>query len=248
MMPVAFRHLVAGGALLALAACSGGPKSVSSTPPPLAARVSATETDAVFDLLMTGQEKAAAKQLKALLKRDPMNPVARLLQDSFAGDPKLLLGPESYAYTVRAGDTITALAERLLGNRLKAYQLLRYNGLRAPVTLIAGQSLRIPGQLPRIEPVRRPEPAKPAASSAPAPAAKPKAPTKAAAPATPVAVANPAAARQARAAGLTALNQGNVARAIALLRRGLALDPGNPLIARDLARAERIAATVRARR
>jgi hypothetical protein len=33
-----------------------------------------------------------------------------------------------------------------------------------------------------------------------------------------------------------------------LLRRASAADPGNALIARDLARAERIAATVRARK
>jgi Flp pilus assembly protein TadD len=61
-------------------------------------------------------------------------------------------------------------------------------------------------------------------------------------------LANPAVARQLRAAGLAALNQGNIDRAVALLRRAATLDPGNPLIARDLGRAERIAATVRARR
>ena len=67
------------------------------------------------------------------------------------------------------------------------------------------------------------------------------------APAAPAkAAANPAAARAARTAGLVALNQGAVQRAVGLLRRAATLDPGNPLIARDLARAERIAATVRA--
>jgi len=37
-------------------------------------------------------------------------------------------------------------------------------------------------------------------------------------------------------------------RAVGLLRRAAALDPGNPVIARDLTRAERIAATVKARK
>ncbi|MDB5737864.1 MAG: hypothetical protein JWO65_1532, partial [Sphingomonas bacterium] len=61
-------------------------------------------------------------------------------------------------------------------------------------------------------------------------------------------VANPALAARMRAAGLAALNQGNVDRAVALLRRASQLDPGNALIGRDLERAERIARTVKARR
>lgn len=226
----------------ALAAC-GGPKGLTTTPPPLAGPVAA-ETDVVFDLLMAGDEGAATKRLKAIRKREPMNANALLLSDSIARDPKELLGPNSYPYAVRAGDTVVGLAQRFLGNRLKAYQLLRYNGLKAPAVLTPGQTLRIPGEAPRPEPVRQPEPA---SRPTPAPAAKPKPATpKPAAPAAPA--TNPAAARQARAAGLAALNQGNVARAVALLRRAAALDPTNPLIARDLARAERIAATVKARK
>lgn len=232
------------GCLLALAACSGGPSRPRPSPPP--APMTGADANSAFGLLMQGDERGARKQLKALLKRDPMNANARLLGDSLDGDPKELLGPQSYPYTVRSGDTIVDLSQRFLGNRLKAYQLLRYNGLTAPATLTAGQTLRIPGEPPRpeparVEPLRRPEPAAPrAAASAPKP--RPVAP-KPAAPA-----ADPAAAGQARAAGLAALNQGNVARAVGLLRRAAQLAPGNPMIARDLARAERIAATVKARK
>jgi Flp pilus assembly protein TadD len=93
----------------------------------------------------------------------------------------------------------------------------------------------------RVAPAQ-PRPAPPPAAAAPRP--KP-APPRAA---TPKPAGNPAAARQARAAGLAALNQGNVDRAIALLGRAAQLDPGNALIERDLARARRIAATVRARK
>lgn len=224
-----------------LAAC-GGPKGLTTTPPPVAAP-SVAETDVVFDLLMAGDESAATKRLKAIRKRDPMNATALLLSDSVSRDPKELLGPNSYPYTVRAGDTVVGLAQRFLGNRLKAYQLLRYNGLKAPAVLTPGQTVRLPGEAPRPDPIRQPEPARPT----PTPVAKPKpAAPKPAAPAAPT--ANPVAARQARAAGLAALNQGNVARAVGMLRRAAALDPGNPLIARDLARAERIAATVKARK
>ncbi|WP_260597115.1 LysM peptidoglycan-binding domain-containing protein [Sphingomonas endolithica] len=235
---------IAAACALGLAACSGGPSRPKPPPPPPGA-ASALETEAAFTLLNAGDEAGARKRLTALLKRDPMNPSARLLNESIDRDPRDLLGPDSYAYVVRAGDTIVGLAERLLGNRLKAYQLGRYNGLKAPVVLIPGQLLRIPGKAPRAAPVRRPEPrpTPPAPNVRPRPAPARPAPTTA--PAAPV--ANPAAARQARTAGLAALNQGNVVRAVGLLRRAAALDPGNPLIGRDLARAERIAATVRAR-
>lgn len=230
---------------LVLAGC-GGPGRVKSVPtPPTLAVSTANETEAAFGLLMQGKEGAAAGKLKSILKRDPMNPTATMLSGSIKGDPNELLGPLSYPYTVRAGDTMEELAQRFLGNRMKAYQLVRYNGLKAPVALTAGQVIRIPGEPPRPEPVRRaePEPARPAPA-----APKPK--VVAPKPSTPAVVpgANPIAARQLRTAGLAALNQGNVDRAVGLLRRAKQADPANPLIARDLARAERIAATVRARK
>ena len=229
--------------LAVLAACSGGPARVKSAPPPPVA-VTTADTDAVFELLMQGKQDDARKQLQKLLKRDPMSATAKLLSDSIERDPKELLGPTSYAYAARAGDTIVGLSERFLGNRLKAYQLIRYNGLKAPVVLSPGQALRIPGEPPRVEPVRRPEPAptRPAPTTPVAPRPKPAAPK----PAATAPAANPGAARAARAAGLAALNGGDVNRAVGLLRRAAALDPGNPAIARDLSRAERIAATVRA--
>jgi hypothetical protein len=231
-----------GLALLA-AACSGGPERVRPVPAPVAP--AAGEIDQINDLLLRGDDGAARKRIKAVLKRHPMNAQAQLLRDSIERDPKDLLGPQSYPYAVRAGDTVTSLAQRILGNRLKAYQLARYNGLSAPYALAPGMTLRIPGAPPRVEPVRRPDPA----PSRPAPTPTPVAPAPKPAPSRPAApAANPAAARQFRTAGLAALNQGNVTRAVALLRRAAAADPGNGVIARDLARAERIAATVRARK
>jgi hypothetical protein len=232
---------------LSLAACSGGASHPKAAPPPPAVN-SASEVEAIATLLDQGQEAAARKRLATLRKHDPLNASAQLLSDSLDRDPKDLLGPISYPYTVHPGDTIAGVAQHLLGNRLKAYQLGRYNGLKAPIVLVAGQTLRIPGEAERVEPVRRAEPvqAPPVAKAKPKPSAKPVVvgPAKpAVAPA-----ANPAAARAARTAGLAALNQGNVARAVALLRHAAALDPANPLIAHDLARAERIAATVKARK
>jgi len=241
------KMVAASLAALALAAC-GGPGRVKSTSTPPTAPVSvATDTEAAFGLLMQGKEGPAVGKLKSILKREPMNPTATMLSGSIKGDPKDLLGPQSYPYTVRAGDTMEGLAQLFLGNRMKAYQLLRYNGLKAPVTLAAGQELRIPGEPPRPEPVRRADPEPTRSTSAAPSTPKPKVTTPK--PSAPVAPgANPVAGRQLRTAGLAALNQGNVDRAVGLLRRAKQADPANPLIARDLARAERIAATVRARK
>lgn len=248
-MTKAFKFTGATILAAALAACSAGPSRVQNARPALPTKGS--EIDVALELLMNGDEKGAQKQLKTVLRRDPMNADARLLSDSISRDPKDLLGPQSYPYIARAGDTVVGLAQRFLGSRLKAYQLLRYNGLNAPALLSAGQIVQIPGELPRVEPVRRPE----ASSSRPSPAAaapKPRSlPTKTTASMTNAVAAhptNPTAARQLRGAGLAELNQGNIARAVGLLRRAAALDPANPMIAHDLARAERIAATVKARR
>jgi LysM repeat protein len=237
-------RLLPAAALAILAACSGHAPRPQT---PAAVAPTENEIDAIQTLLMQGDTKAARSRLKAVLKRDPMNASALVLRNSIDGDAKAQLGAESFAYTVRPGDTMLDLSQRFLGTKLKAYQLARYNGIDNPSTLAPDQVLHIPGEAPRSAPPRTPsEPARPHVQpqqERPKPAAKPAPVPPPAAPA-----ANPVAARQARAAGLAALNQGNVARAVAMLRRARALDPSNPLIARDLARAERIATTVRARR
>ena len=249
-MSSSFRTMARTGALtltLAIAACSHGPKAGPIPAPASAATATATpaeEIDAILLLLDDGKAAVARKRIAAALKRDPGNPSVTVLRDSIDRDPTELLGPTSFAYVTRAGDTMAELAQRFLGNRLKAYQLARYNGIERPAGLAAGQTLRIPGHAPHAPAPRRAEP-----RPAPAPARPRTAAPRIVPPPRPAApVANPAAARQARAAGLGALNAGNVARAVGLLRRAAALDPGNPVIARDLARAERIAATVKARK
>ncbi len=236
-----FLRFAAFACLAALAACAKGPPP---QPAAVVAPLKDSEIEGIQALLMRGDPKGAEKALKPLLKREAMNPKLQLLRDSIAGDPKELLGPTNYPYTVRAGETIEQIAERLLGNRLKAYQLARYNDLANPSALAAGQVLRIPGSLPRPKP--QPAPERPSrATPATAPRPRPAAPAPVTAPAKPV--ANPAAAQRARSAGLAALNRGAVRQAVGLLQRAHALDPGNPVILRDLQRAQRIAATVRAR-
>jgi hypothetical protein len=233
------------GVVLALAvlvaACSDAPHPKLAAPPVQA--TDRSEIDAIAALLDQGDRGAAKKRIAAALKRDPGNASLMLLRDSIQRDPQELLGPTHFAYTVQPGDTMGALAQRFLGNRLKSYQLARYNSIEGPTVLRAGQVLRIPGQAPRVEPAKRPERrAEPQAAPAnPAPRAA-VAPTHPARPA-----ANVAAARRARSAGLAALNEGNPSRAVGLLSHAAALDPSNAAIARDLQRAQRINATVQAR-
>ncbi|WP_374408452.1 LysM domain-containing protein [Pelagerythrobacter sp.] len=226
---------------LALAGCSSGPKNLPAAS--AAMPTGADEVEEIAALLDRGERREAEKRIEKGLARDPMNASLMVLLQGIEGDAKADLGPKNYPYTVQPGETMAELAERFLGNRLKSYQLARYNGIEVPSDLAAGSELRIPGQLPRAaaEPRTSPPPSTPRTRPA-AVALEPKP----APPARPT--ADPAAAQRARSAGLTALNQGKIPQALTLLRRAATLDPGNATIASDLARAERIARTVRSRR
>lgn len=228
-----YRFLIAVASALLLAACSGKPPV--QTGRSAAVATSPGEIDAIAGLLDEGRRKDARKRLQDAMKRDPMNPSLMLLEQAMTGNAEADLGSAHFSYVVQPGDTMTTLAKRFLGNRLKAYQLARYNGIERPSALAAGTVLRIPGQPPRAAPAPR--------ASAASPSTSRKAPAKPAVPAA----ANAAGAKRAHAAGLAALHQGRVSEAVSQLRRAAALAPGNAAIGRDLARAERIAATVRAR-
>jgi len=225
-------------AVLALAACSHGPRH----PEAVSAAPVTASPDSVIAALDQGDEATARKQIRAIQKQAPNDPSARVLEESIDKDPVELLGPKYFSYTTQPGDTMVGLADRFLGNKLKFYQLARYNGVKVPAALAAGTVLHIPGTPPK---PATPKPA-PRSPEPPAPIVKPVHPKSVTPPvAAPVVpTANPALARQLRGAGLAALNQGKIDRAVALLSRAAALDPGNPLIARDLSRAERIARTV----
>lgn len=223
---------------------TGGQSGSPQAPATIAAPKS--PIDAAVDLLNDGDEDGAQKRLRPLLKANPNDPQANVLLESIKRDPVELLGPKSFAYTVQPGDTMITLSQRFLGNRLKFYQLARYNHVAKPIAISAGTVLRIPGESLRPVAVPRPEPAAvEAPKAAPRNDAKNKVTLTAPAKAP---VANPAAALKLRGLGLAALNQGRVADAVGLLRRATALDPGNSLIARDLARAERIAKAVASHR
>lgn len=234
-------------AVLALSACSSGHKAIG--PASAIQPVSVAKIEEIAALLDRGEVQPAKKRIEKELKRDPMNPSLQVLLQGIAGDARSDLGPSNFSYVVRPGDTMAELAQRFLGNRLKSYQLGRYNGIDEPSELRAGTELRIPGQSPRAEPSSR-NPARPNADI-PSPTTQrkeeAKKPEKAEKALSVRKTGDPAAARRARSAGLIALNQGRVVQAVTLLRRAAALGPDDKAIAADLARAERIAATVKSR-
>jgi hypothetical protein len=230
------RSLLLGVCLCGVAACSSTPRPKAVRPATVQAISNEQQVADVVSALEVGDVARARKLLKEMARRDPADRQVQTLLVGLDGDPKALLGQQSFAYTVQRGDRTTSLAQRFLGDRLKFYLLARYNGLRS-AALEPGQVVRIPGAAPApvVTPVVRPRPEIKPAVTAPPRIAPPPA-------------ANPALAGSLRGQSVKALDQGKVATAVVLLRRAKAADPGNALVARDLARAERLLATVRARK
>jgi hypothetical protein len=243
--------LLLGVAAVALASC-GGPKgsvtTAGSAPPPHASWAGRDGLAATIDLLNKGDSVRARKALTKILKAHPDDATARSLIQQIDSDPTLLLGAQSFPYTVRGTDTLQMLAARFLGDPMKFYALGRYNDLKFPAALAPGQALRIPGveRVDKPQPVPRPRAVEPAPRVAPPPRAA--APRPAPTAALPKPVQDPARAGRLRAAGLEQLNRGDVNRAIGLLRQAQQAAPGNDLIARDLSRATRIQRAVQTKK
>ena len=142
-------------------------------------------------------------------------------------DPNTLITGKAQPYTVGPGETLSMLAGRFLGDPLLFYALARYNGFAAPAHVQPGHVIQIPRNA-------RPARASARPKAAAAPAAKAQAAPK----------RDAANAARLRAAGLDQLNRGAPGKAVSLLQQALAADPGNPTIQRDLARAQRIQASL----
>jgi LysM domain len=238
-------------AVLALALVGCGTMQRGGTPggeaPAQSGQWAAQVRDVIADL-NRGDAVAARRKLTAILRRRPDNGIARQLLAQIDTDPRVLLGTESYSYTLRPGETLSTVAGRALGNPMLFYALARYNNIAVPASVVPGQTIQVPGRRPAPPTPRAPAPARPEPR---APARPPRAtPPQTLAPAPRPAAprANPAQAARLRAQGLAALNAGSVDRAVALLRQAAALDPGNAAIRSDLGRAQRIQSTVRSRR
>ncbi len=203
------------------------PASVEAMP--AAAETSQTEQPAgatpiqrAITLLDAGNEPEAKALLEAVLKENPSNKTALTMMRQIETDPVALLGEAHHTYTVKAGDTLSALAAQHLGDPLLFHALSKYNDLASAQSLDVGTVLKIPG----------------ASSSGEVELAGAKA-TGAAT----LAALSPADAeksRDLRRRGLQALNAGQSDLAVQLLAAAYAIDGENKNLESDLKRARSI--------
>ena len=196
-----------------------------------------------LERLGQGQSDAARLDVVAILAMRPRDRVALDLLQQIDSDPRDLLGRDSYAYQIRAGETLSSISGRLLRNRYRFWALARYNNIAVPVSAEVGQTILIPGRAPGA-PVARP--IRPTVAERPA--AKPvdrqvERPVER--PVVQPARTNPAAAARLRNQGLGEMARGSIDKAVRLLERALTFDPANATIIGDLGRARKIQQAVR---
>jgi hypothetical protein len=231
--------------VLLLAACAETPKAPPTPvpvavpePPPQVVQPAAPQYSVLpgltarqrvrrgVELLGEGRPGEARAEIQAFLAEQPDNELGRSLIEQIDGDPQMLLGAQSFPYRVQPGETLSALAERFLGDRFKFWVLARYNNIPVPARMDAGQQIMIPG-LPRAAPPPRRQ--RQSDDAAIAQRLGRAAPGR-----------DPARASQLRGNALELMSAGVIAQAVRLLEQALQLDPGNSLIVRDLDRARRL--------
>jgi LysM repeat protein len=110
------------------------------------------------ELLQEAKVPETRLELQRSLKLDPHNVLATTLLRQLDEDPTAILGKESFQYKVVPGDTLSRIADRVLGDKYMFYALARYNNIATPRQLQAGQLIKILGkQPPPPKEVRRPE-------------------------------------------------------------------------------------------
>ena len=101
--------------------------------------------DAILEDLQRGGYARGRRDLARYLERHPDDVVARAVMRQLTADPEEVLGRQSHEYTVRPGDSYSALAARYLGDAGLFLILARYNGSENPSDLRVGETLRLPG-------------------------------------------------------------------------------------------------------
>jgi hypothetical protein len=140
------------------------PAPVEPTRPQLTGQAARAEVQKIlrqsFEWLDNGEEDRARVELDYARQLEPDNKQVACLYRGVTADPITTLGRESTAYTVRPGESLGTIARRALGDVCEFYMLARYNHIKVPKQLSAGQSIRIPGKValaPDTAPVAKPE-------------------------------------------------------------------------------------------
>jgi outer membrane biosynthesis protein TonB len=139
-----------------------------------------------FDWLDAGEEDKARVELEYARQLEPDNKQVACLLRGVTADPVTALGKESTAYTVHPGESLGTIARRAMGDVCEFYILARYNQIKVPKQLGAGQTIRIPGRValapeaapaPAVKPEPKPEPVveQPKPAPTPSPEAEEKA-------------------------------------------------------------------------
>jgi LysM repeat protein len=101
---------------------------------------------AVRTLLDAGEAADAERELQVILQAEPQNAQALSYLRQIREDPLVLLGRESHPYRVAAGESLSSIAGRALKDSHLFYALARYNNIKVPRQLAAGQVIRVPGR------------------------------------------------------------------------------------------------------
>lgn len=204
------------------------------------------EAQSAVDELEDGHEDDARVILRRALTLDPNNKLALSLMRQLTTDPVMLLGKESFSYTVKAGESLSRIAGHFLGDIYLFYGLARYNDIKVPKQVAGGQVIRVPGKAPPVEDREPPKPAKsgakggtkgsskgeppapppapaPAPVSAPVPVAPPVEPTPAPAPSVPAQPAELSPGAKAMQSAQAAERAGNLDKALADYRLAASL-------------------------
>ena len=136
---------------VAASAAEPAPAPVVVEPPaPVAAPVMSAQklVTGAIELLEAGNEEQASADLQRALQVEPGHKLALQLLKQITADPLATLGRESFIYRVQAGETLSRIAQRFLGDVHQFYILARYNDIKVPRQLAGGQMIRVPGKAP----------------------------------------------------------------------------------------------------
>lgn len=124
------------------------PPAPSAPPTPAALQQAQKEAQSAVDELEDGHEDEARAALRRAVALDPNNKLALSLMRQLSTDPVMLLGKESFSYTVKPGESLSRIAGHFLGDIYLFYGLARYNDIKVPKQVAGGQVIRVPGKAP----------------------------------------------------------------------------------------------------